>query len=94
MYSMKDYRAALAERDRQELMSEEWGRSQKKVADIVAEMMAAGDRQMAHEVADEVYSLNDCGAGLMDDAVQNDLWLLVSNGFAAEAMTLRQLDWD
>lgn len=94
MYNMNDYREALSERDRQEMDSKEWNLCQSKVQGIVAALVAVGNKLMVSEVVEEVYSLNDCGMKLDDEAVQYDLWLLESNGYTEEAKELRELDWN
>lgn len=94
MYNMNDYREALNERDRQEMDSNEWNLCQSKVKGIVAALVAVGNKMMVSEVVDEVYSLNDCGCELTDEAVQYDLWLLESNGYTEQAKELRELDWN
>lgn len=94
MYSMKDYRAALAERGNYDMDSVAWKLAQQKVQGIVTAMVASGDTEMVHEVVDEVYSLNECGFSLDDVAIQFDLWLLESNGYKKKAQELRELDWE
>lgn len=94
MYGMKDYREALEERDRYDMDSVAWKLAQQKVQGIVTAMVASGDTKMVHEVVDEVYILNDCGASLDDVAIQFDLWLLESNGYKEQAQELRDLDWE
>ena len=93
MYNMNDYRNALSERDNYDMDSAEWTLAQQKVNGIVAAMVASRNPMMVREVIDEVYSLNDCGVALTDNAVQYDLWLLESNGYRKEAQELRELDW-
>lgn len=94
MYNMNDYRTALGERDIHDMESSEWKLGQMKVQSIVASMVANGSSQMVGEVMDEVYSLNDCGIGFEDTAVQFDIWLLESNGYEREAQELRELVWE
>lgn len=94
MYNMNDYRAALSERDRQDLGSKEWNLCQLKVNGIVAALVAVGNKMMVAEVVDEVYSLNDCGMEFENEAVQFDIWLLESNGYTEQASKLRKLDWN
>ena len=69
-----------------------------KVTGIVTALISSGGTyraiQMMHEIVDELYSLNDCGASLKDEAVQFDLWLLESNGYSEKATELRELDWN
>lgn len=93
MYSMNDYREALSGRDSKEINSKAWQFCQTKVIGIVSAMVASGDKAMVQEVIDEVYSLNDCGSELEDNAVQVDIWLLESNGYIGAAQELRNLDW-
>ena len=93
MYSMNDYRMALAERDNNDIGSAAWNLSQAKITAIVSAMVASGNTQMVSEVVDEVYNLNDCGMEFNSEAVQFDLWLLESNGYKTEAKELRELDW-
>lgn len=94
MYNMNDYRAALSERDGQEIYSKEWNICQLKVNSIVSALVAVGNVTMVSEVVNEVYGLNDCGMELDDEAVQHDLWLLESNGYTEQAKELRALDWN
>lgn len=94
MYSMKDYRAALGERDSHDMKSSAWKLGQMKVHSIVAAMIASGNPQMVQEVVDEVYSLNECYSSLDNEVVQFDLWLLESNGYGKRAQELRELDWE
>ena len=94
MYTMKDYRAALAERDSNDMGSGAWNLSQAKITAIVSVLVACGNTQMVSEVVGEVYNLNDCGMEFNSGAVQLDLWLLESNGYKAEAKELRELCWN
>lgn len=94
MYSMVDYRNALNERNCCDINTQEWDLAQMKVVSIVAAMVASGDRSMVRIVEDEVYSLNDCGFSLSDNAIQHDLWLLRSNGYEKEAARLMDLEWE
>lgn len=94
MYSMKDYREALGERDSHDMDSSAWKLGQMKVNSIVTAMVVSGNSQMVQEVVDEVYSLNECCSSLEDEAVQFDIWLLESNGFSKQAQELRELDWE
>ena len=51
MYTMKDYRAALAERDSNDMGSGAWNLSQAKITAIVSVLVACGDvykRQILH----------------------------------------------
>ena len=93
MYSMKDYRAALNERDSYDIDSSAWKLGQLKVNSIVTAMVVSGNNRMVNEVVDEVYNLNDCGFEFEDAAVQFDIWLLESNGYEEKAQELRELDW-
>ena len=86
MYNMNDYRAALAARDEKELFSEEWNAGQ-------AVMIATGSKEMVMEIRDELYSMNDSGVSFYDHAVQFDLWLLESNGYAKVADEIKNLEW-
>ncbi len=94
MYSMKDYGAALNERDSYDMDSAAWELAQQKVQGIITAMVASGNTQMVHEIVDEVCSLNECGASLADAAIQFDLWLLESNGYEKQVQKLRELDWE
>ena len=91
-YTMNDYREALSERDNLEMESAEWKEAQKKVQQIVEEMVKSGDRAMVGEVMDEVYSLLECGFTLDDEEVKQDIELLEKYGFTEEAQELRELD--
>lgn len=93
MYNMNDYRAALAARDEKELFSEEWNVGQAKVQAIVAVMIATGNKEMVEEIRDELYNMNDSGVSFSDHAVQFDLWLLESNGYAKVAEKIKDLEW-
>ena len=93
MYNMNDYRVALAARDEKELFSEEWNAGQAKVQAIVAVMIATGSKEMVMEIRDELYSMNDSGVSFSDHAVQFDLWLLESNGYARVAEEIKELEW-
>lgn len=94
MKTMNDYRAALNERDSHDLYSAAWKLGQQKVQYVISALMEQGDRAMAAELIDEVYSLNDCGVPFDDEGVQYDLWVLESNGYEDEAAELRELDWE
>lgn len=93
MYNMNDYRAALVARDEKELFSEEWNAGQAKVQAIVAVMIATGNKEMVEEIRDELYNMNDSGVSFSDHAVQFDLWLLESNGYAKAAEEIKDLEW-
>lgn len=93
MYNMNDYRAALVARDEKELFSEEWNAEQAKVQAIVAVMIATGNKEMVEEIRDELYNMNDSGVSFSDHAVQFDLWLLESNGYAKVAEEIKDLEW-
>lgn len=93
MYNMNDYRAALVARDEKELFSEEWNAGQAKVQAIVAVMIATGNKEMVEEIRDELYNMNDSGVSSSDHAVQFDLWLLESNGYAKVAEEIKDLEW-
>lgn len=94
MYNMNDYRTALIERDSHDMDSSAWKLGQMKVQSIAAVMMASRNHQMAQEIIDEVYNLNDCYSSLEDEVIQFDLWLLESNGYSEQAQRLRNLDWE
>ena len=91
MYSREDYREALEEREKCDLYSDEWRFCQSKVQSIATAMVAAGNNWMVNEIIDELYSLNDCGCELTDEAVRFDLWILESNGYEDKAEELREM---
>lgn len=93
MFSMKDYRQALDERDSHNIGTKEWKLAQMKVQGIVSAMVAVKNEDMVREVMDEVYSLNDCGLEFKNEVIEYDIWLLESNGYKEEADELRALDW-
>ena len=90
---MREYIQALNERDRFDIGSVGWRAAQLKLEQVVEKYLKAGDRRMAMEILDEVYSLNDCGAEYDDETVQKDINLLMDNGFEEYAEELRELDW-
>lgn len=90
---MREYRQALNERDSFDIGSVGWRAAQLKMEQVVEKYLKAGDRRMAMEILDEVYSLNDCGAEYDDETVQKDINLLMDNGFEEYAEELRELDW-
>lgn len=91
MYIREDYLKAMEEREECELFSKEWNFCQRKVQSIATAMVAAGNTWMVSEIVDELYSLNDCGVEIEDEAVRFDLWVLESNGYADKANELRKL---
>ena len=56
-------------------------------------MIATGSKEMVMEIRDELYSMNDSGVSFYDHAVQFDLWLLESNGYAKVADEIKNLEW-
>jgi hypothetical protein len=94
MFSMNDYRAALQERDNYEMDSAAWKLAQIKVSSIVAVMVSSRNPMMVQCVIDDAYSLNDSGAEFDSEAVQYDLWLLETGGYAEEAQRIRELAWE
>lgn len=93
MYSMNDYKAALAEREEKNFGSQSWNYAQAKVQAIAAILVATGNEEMVAEIIDELYSMNDSGACFLDPAVQYDLWLLESNGYGEERKEFTRLGW-
>ena len=91
MYNREDYREALEEREKCDLYSEEWRFCQSKVQSIATAMVAAGNCWMVSEIINELYSLNDCGYKLTDEAVRFDLWILETNGHEDKAEELREM---
>ena len=61
MYSMKDYKAALAEREEKDFGSQSWNYAQAKVQAIAAILVATGNEEMVAEIVEELYSMNDSG---------------------------------
>lgn len=89
-----EYRLALKERNEFDVNSTEWKQAQKKVEDIVEMGLRKGSREIAFELVDEVYQLNDCGADLSDEMVQKNIALLRKHGFESMAQELEELDWE
>lgn len=91
MYSKKDYLKALEEREKYGMDTKEWQLCQAKVQAITTTMVAMGNTWMVNEIIDELSSLNDCGCGIDDEAVQFNLWVLKSNGYKKEAMEMSEI---
>ena len=53
MYSMKDYKAALAEREEKDFGSQSWNYAQAKVQAIAAILVATGNEEMVAEIVED-----------------------------------------
>lgn len=93
MYSMNDYKAALAEREEKDFGSQSWKYAQAKVQAIAAILVATGNEEMVAEIVEELYSMNDSGFSFLDPAVQYDLWLLERNGYEEKRKEFTKLGW-
>ncbi len=92
-YTFKDYQNQLNERDSHDIGSTGWRLAQQNIETIIEELLAQGNKEMAYEIVDEIYSLMECEentpdfnetADMKSELVENikkDIQLLRDNGF-------------
>lgn len=89
MNALVTYRSLLNERDKNEFGSAEWDAAQKMLSVFIEKALEAGERSIADEIVDDLYSLSDCEYTLEDEVVKEDLALLEKYGFASRANEIR-----
>lgn len=93
MNALVIYRILLSERDKNEFGYPEWDAAQKMLRVFIEKALEAGEESVADEIADELYSLSDCGCTLEDEAVKADLEMLEKYGFGSRADKVREFCW-